>query len=620
MADDDRSTGPRPAEGAAATARLLEELLEQGTPVAEIAVRLGISVPDAHARIGMLGRATPVAAPETPDADDATALPPVAARPVARDADWSRSSDADAERERQPRRSATPAAPQPRPATPAQRPPRRGLSRRSLLALGAAGVAGLATGGAFLATRGGESSQGVARPAREIPVPPTLTPVPPPLSVLRPASGVFTELTPDPGAPLEEEHGIFFMRTRGADAGSVTGWQLTEVEGNEAPAYRVSEGGRFVAAQGAMHDRVSGRSWVWPKDKLRLVGFSDDAALFRKVDGEENEMLVQQGRYLLTDASLELRAEFDLQGSRLPSAPPIFQPGGRRVFLALQQAQQYPALFMLDGETAQAQIVFGPQRPTPLQRILFHEASRSSDGESFFMPYSFWPTRPPRTPGYGTFVSFLARLGWEGEHRKITRVRVDLMFPSPDGALVAGERILPIPGVHPEAFEEPSSVLVIDGETGRTRFRIRSARLNYGDTLGGARWLADSSGLIVQSRIGGKVGYSLVSADGLQVEPLPDPPRASTHWFEHPDRRGAVPSPDDPALISFGRTDLYDREQERWLGMDVGAAAPAHLDPWPQTASDEVVLTLPHEPHRLYPLLAGLDETTIEIVGAREDA
>ena len=41
----------RLTEGAGATSRLLKELLAQGRPVAEIAVRLGISVPDAHARI-----------------------------------------------------------------------------------------------------------------------------------------------------------------------------------------------------------------------------------------------------------------------------------------------------------------------------------------------------------------------------------------------------------------------------------------------------------------------------------------------------------------------------------------------------------------------------------------
>ncbi|MYA52796.1 MAG: AsnC family protein, partial [Dehalococcoidia bacterium] len=53
MADGDQPRELRPREGAGATSRLLEELLAAGRPVAEIAVRLGISIPDAHARIGL---------------------------------------------------------------------------------------------------------------------------------------------------------------------------------------------------------------------------------------------------------------------------------------------------------------------------------------------------------------------------------------------------------------------------------------------------------------------------------------------------------------------------------------------------------------------------------------
>ncbi len=51
MAEGTQRGDRRPTEGAEATSRLLGELLAEGTPVAEIAVRLGISVPDAHARI-----------------------------------------------------------------------------------------------------------------------------------------------------------------------------------------------------------------------------------------------------------------------------------------------------------------------------------------------------------------------------------------------------------------------------------------------------------------------------------------------------------------------------------------------------------------------------------------
>lgn len=593
MADGEQPRDLRPTEGADATSRLLEELLAEGRPVAEIAVRLGISVPDAHARIRGVppGRDVEDSAPPLPASlgrpeQAAGASPPAPLAP-------GRGGGGPATRR--------PSAPE----------PGRGLSRRAFLGLAAAGIAGLATGGTFLAMRGGEEEDAVVRPPRPVPVPPTLTPVPPALAALQPATGIFKELTLEPGQPLTEEHGIFFLRTRGEEAGGVTGWQLAE-PGNDPPAYRAGAGRRFIATANALHERTTGRSWTWPEDRLRLLGFSDYGALFEVVEEELGPHLIKRARYVLTNGQLEERAEFELTGTLLPSIPPFFDPIGRRVFLALQQPQEYPSLFMLDGATGWATSVFSPQRQSTLQRILFHATTPASDGESFLLPFSYWPTRPPLTLGYGIFATFVARLGWEGDHQGVTRVRVDRAFVSPDGSLAAGERVLAVPGTEPPLFEETSTVLVIDGTTGRNLFRIRSARLNYGDELGGARWLADSSGLVMQTKIGGRVGYSFVSRDGSRLEPLPEPPGPSGEWFRHPDMRGAAPSPDDPSLIAFGRTDLYDRASGRWMGMNPTEADPAHVGPWASDGSNEVGLALPHQPHRMLPLLADLDETRIE--------
>ncbi len=595
MAEGEQRRELRPTEGADATSRLLEELLAEGRPVAEIAVRLGISVPDAHARIR--------GAPPGREVEDAgPPLPPSLAPPE-------QAGIGGARRAPLPPGGGGGGPPGRQPSAPE---PGRGLSRRAFLALAAAGVAGLATGGTFLAMRGGEEEEAVVRPPRPVPVPPTLTPVPPALTALQPATGIFKELTLEPGQPLTEEHGIFFLRTRGEGAGSVTGWQLAEPGGADPPVYRAGAGRRFIATEGALHERTTGRSWTWPEDRLRLLGLSDYGALFEVMEGGLGPHLTKRARYVLTNGQLEERAEFELTGTVLPSIPPFFAPGGRRVFLALEQPQQYPSLFMLDGATGQASTVFAPQRQRTLQRILLHATTPASDGESFLLPFSYWPTRPPLTLGYGIFATFVARLGWAGDHLGVTRVRVDRAFVSPDGSLAAGERVLAVPGTEPPLFEETSTVLVFDGQTGRNLFRVRSARLNYGDELGGARWLADSSGLVMQTKIGGKVGYSFVSRDGSRLEPLPEPPGPSEEWFRHPDMRGAAPSPDDPSLIAFGRTDLYDRAAGGWTSMNPTEAAPAHVGPWAGAGSDEVVLALPHQPHRMFPLLADLDETRIE--------
>ena len=592
MADGDQPREFRPREGAGATSRLLEELLAQGTPVAEIAVRLGISVPDAHARIALTRGGA-----EAVESSEPGGLPPSLARLAASGAGGSqaRASGGLPGGGTAPKRTPPPE-------------PRRGLSRRAFLALAGAGVAGLAAGGAFLATRGSEEAERVAGPARRAPVPPTLTPTPPPLAALRPATGVFREMALDPGQPLTEEHGIFFMETRGNGAGSVRGWQQTEP--GDAPVYRTSRDGRFVATASAIHDRTSGHSWVWPQEELRLVGFSEEAALFELLRERRVEGLVRTGRYVLADRNLEERAVFTLTGELLPTIPAMFEPGGRRAFVALDQRGRYPALFHLDGVRGEVKTVLAPRQPTALRRALLQTPTALADGSGILIPYSYWPLRPQGI-GYGVFATFVARFGWEGERQSVTRVRVDRAFASPDGTYMAGERVLHIPRSAPSAYEKTSTVIVIDGKTGKNLFRIRSARLNYGDELRGARWLADSSGLVIQSRIGGRLGYSIVDTEGTRVEPLPDPPRRSDEWFAHPDIRGGVASPNDPSLISFGRTDVYDRRSGRWASMAPETGAPAHLEPWTQT-SGELVLALPHQPHRVIPLLAEIEETHIE--------
>lgn len=591
MAEGTQRGDRRPTEGADATSRLLEQLLAEGTPVAEIAVRLGISVPDAHARISGAppGRAA-AAGPELPPWPAGLGAPSTGAAPAG---------------------PGTPGSPPPGRRPPPE-PERRGISRRAFLGLAAAGVAGMATGGALWATRGSSEPEPVARPPRPVPVPPTLTPVPPPLAALRPATGVFRKLALEPGQPLTETHGIFFMRTGGEEAGAVAGWQLIEPGDRERLAYRVSAGGRFVSAPGALHDRSTGQSWVWPEEELRLLGFSNEAVLFEKVGEDTGPRQAKRATYVLADEGLEERAQFELKGTGLLAVPPFFAPGGRRAFLALQQPQHFPALLALDAATGRAAGVLSPQRQSALQRILFHAAMPASDGDSFLMPYSYFHLRSPPRLGYGVSTTFVARLGWEGDRQTITRVPVDRAFVSPDGSLVAGERVLPIAGRYGEEYEKTSTVMVMDGKRGRLRFLIRSARLNYGDNLWGARWLADSSGLVVQSRIGGKEGYSLVSADGSQLVALPEPPDPSREWLGGRDMRGPAPSPDNPSLIAFGRTTVYDRAADRWMNIDPGDAAPAHEGPWRLIGSDETVLALPHEPHRIFPLLAEIEETHIE--------
>ncbi len=592
VADD----GPRDAEAAAesaagATTKRLRDLLEQRVPLAEIAVRLGTTLADAQARVDRLsGAPAPHPLPR-----------PVPARPT---------TAADATQPPPLEDKATLPPPPPREATQPEDTTAPRMPRRTFLALAATGLAGLA-GGAFLSTRPTRNTPTIVRAERALP--PAPTPTPSPLAVLRPADGLFEQLAYEPGQPLGAEQGIFFLRTRGEGAGGVEGWRLREgaTEGGEAPAYRASAGGRFVAAGGALQDRRSGRSFRWPSDQLRLVGLSDAAVLFESLTAGGQGAPKGTGRYVLTNDELQARAEFDVDGVPTQGLKPSFEPDGRRVFLPLNRRYTHPTLYHLDGASSTARVVFQPETPPTQLRVFFAEATRMRDSAAIMLPFSYWPSRPPRPLGYGIFTTFVSRLGWDGEQLGITRIPVDRVFLSPDGSLAAGELVLFTTVGGSRRFEPTSTVLVVDGATGRPRFRIRSARLNYGDELGGDRWLADSSALVVQTRTGGQVGYSLVSAEGTSIDPLLAPPSSETTWFGHEDVRGAVPAPNDPALFAFGRTHVFDRAAERWHQLNLGERAPAHLDPWSES-DDEAVLVRERQHHDLRPLLADLDETRIE--------
>jgi len=161
-------------------------------------------------------------------------------------------------------------------------------------------------------------------------------------------------------------------------------------------------------------------------------------------------------------------------------------------------------------------------------------------------------------------------------------------------------------------FDSTSTVLVFDRASGEPLFRIRSARLNYGDDLAGARWLADSSALVAQTLIDGRLGYSLVPADGSELTQLASPPRSGDErWYEQPSIRGAVPSPTDTSLVSFGRDAVLDRRSSAWQRAMLGDDGPAHLDPW-GGSRDELVFALPHRAHELGRPLAKLERSRIE--------
>jgi hypothetical protein len=131
-----------------------------------------------------------------------------------------------------------------------------------------------------------------------------------------------------------------------------------------------------------------------------------------------------------------------------------------------------------------------------------------------------------------------------------------------------------------------------------TGFRLRSASLTFGDHLPDNRWLADSRGFVAAIRGGGerKFRYAVVPIDQSPIVVLPSPPqpalRTDDAWLQ-----GAVPSPHNSALISLGRTHLFNlKTGATFSARDMSAAGPDHLDPW-SAGPNEMVFAFPHVAH-----------------------
>ena len=70
------------------------------------------------------------------------------------------------------------------------------------------------------------------------------------------------------------------MATRGVAAGTIEGWRLrADLVGADPPRYRVSPGGRFATAPGALLDRSTGQQYSWPAEQLWLRVITSDLLL-----------------------------------------------------------------------------------------------------------------------------------------------------------------------------------------------------------------------------------------------------------------------------------------------------------------------------------------------------
>lgn len=550
------SSGYRPTEP---EQRLLD-YLRAGTLDAEIAVRMGVPVGDVKDRIasliyklGLHSRAELAAW-----RPDSTPPPPTEETPE------------DGE-----------AAPPPAPTR----------SRRSLLASALGGAAAVAAGGAGLYWLSRPSSPGDNRttPAPTAGATPSPSNSVPPtgIAAIVPAPDAFHRYGIKAGTPITADHGLFFMDTKGGD---IEAWQLTD---SLVQDYDVNPHNTYVLAHNRTRnlsyiaDRRTGDTYSWPSEELFFVAASRTVLLFEEASTAATRLPGSgSGRYHLLNSNFDLLRSFTVDDPPDAGSTAVFSPDAADILLW------------------RAAVVGTSNLPARVDVKVWHVDAASGLGE----PIAGAVGTPARQPyllvdGGEVFLLFTSnthtkvmRVTWKGGLIFEANYPSTVFYPSPSGQHVAWEERLPLSGT--SRGDSWPSVVVASIGGGSLPYRIRSASLTFGDNLASTRWLADSSGFVVQVRDesapDGPAGvtYAIVRMVDGAVFPLPALPPGGRNWFT--DRRvfGPAPAPEGP-FISFGRIALLDRVMGTWLAQpSLPPRGPAQLAPWGVTA-DEMRFVLP---------------------------
>lgn len=572
--------------------RPVYDLAVQTMPLAEIAVRLGVSIRQADEKVQRILERVGVPDRESLRAAAARGFAPEEPEPEATD----------------------------EPTDPEPDRSRASLSRRRLL-----------IGGASLAVLAGGMTAGWRISGQGTPTTPTAAPTGLPSGELFVASP-----TPSPGRlpvdeepvrfevwsfresdPIDWQHGLFkvYPGSRKIDGFRFRAWP-DDPEGFASAfnGYSVGLGGRLVSAVNGVTMRgyladvsFAKSSWSWPIENLRLVTTfntvgGDGYALFEHVTGPGWRGAGQFTVVWLVAGSetLDHVADFVLSGSTL-GYPALCDTSGRAAIWATNANNE---LSLNEVDLAKGVVTnsvaiptsyqgFTDPAPGPLQRF--------GDGHLL----AKWSYRRPNDERQilGAAFPWRSASGWEPGHARSIEW---------GGSLDTGGRIVEEFPQRFVAIEDSDGgrdywpeLRVRDFSSADPDFRLLSAAISYGDNFPQNRWLADGSGFVAMVRGPETDGsnldafeYAVISADGRTVSRIPLPPSGGeSRWWNQNAMRGAVPSPYNPNLISFGRTDLYYVTPGAWLRPTVTSeAGPDHIDPW-AAGPEFMVFALPHGGH-----------------------
>lgn len=500
----------------------------------------------------------------------------------------------------------------------------RRITRRRALGAGVAGSAGVALAfvGYALGRGGSEepddpelpSSQGqtVAAPAATARTEPTRA-----IDHLQPDPSAWERHSFAPRAPIDLKHGIFFMDTA---TGEVDGWALAFDDGGDpTPSVRYSPGAsnrlvtgvwngqlRSQTPLSAVVDRATGQAWSWPTDLLVAAPVAGDLVLFADAGASRGETGSERPTPVyVADSSMRIVGEFELAGaagsvSRLGDThrQVLSLPDKDLLVFIARDPARLVEVHIRSGEVRD--LAFAADLAEGAESILTIAEGRTPGRLDIML------SKPPVDKSDGPEV-FLVQMDLDGtvQLRLEAGAQQSLAFheTSPDGRfeLLSGTLRSAYQGVGDN--EDWVYAETRDASTGKPAFRALSGHLQYGDLLPEHRWLADSSGFIVQTQDqsadptdsdswwSGRE-YRVVAVDGSDAPLALPSPEAFPVWWN----RAPVPSPDDPSLLSLGRTALYNRASGQLIIPGDLRDPGEHLDPWGNDSS-EMRFALPHGGH-----------------------
>ncbi len=534
----------------------LYALAKQPIPLAEVAVRLGVSIAEADRRVGLLCATLGFA--------DRAALQlgAVAAPPEAE-------SDGGAD---VPERVA------------------RTFSRRAVLVAAGAGLAAVAAGGTWAASWRGTSKRPTVADV-------TPTALPTAVDEGRIERDDSWERRDFPGlSPLRWPAAVYFVKVTD---GSVEGYQTTLAD---APAVfangEVLVAGIPGAAVCKAYHRTLAQGYRWAGQSRSLVAATVDWMLFEELGPRGGGPGEPTGKFRMVGYDLQELLRFETPGGTQFQQRVLVSPDGTRAAIWSRTSTE-ASLLRVNLESGAIETRFDLELQPPLQVSSTTPVQIPGTNDLMFEInlYGGPNAQPPRQ----------VRARWDGDWSELYALPGERIHSwSPGGRMSLAEVALRgFTGGGGEGGGENWPAIIVRNSEGQMTARVLSAALYYGDGVTG-RWLADGSGfvaLVDNGRTEGpgwdRIGYAIFSPNGILQERLPLPEYDKSHqtWWRSLFYMGATPHPTDPNLLAFGRTAVHNRATKQWMHVDFDdPAGPAHLNPWSGRAN-EIVLSVPHLGH-----------------------